>query len=532
MSYFGFYAYDGVEITNTARTESYVDQLGISFWTCPDLCDDLVPALESRGWKEPSQEYASPAETAPWYDPAYPYSAEFAGMVLLDATMQHSSTHVGTVQERSVDGGVLLPRRRQSREMLFRALLIGKNELAAHYGLTWITSILTGGDVCRGKSKYQNTYSDVYLNLDFYKRASEVDPLPDNVYQLPLVYDFEHSYRGFRAALSNLVPVEQVETFPDLRTGPGRRLDYLPVCPDLEREKNAWRHMVDVGCTIGPAVISEHSVGDSDCGAGHWIEIEFAMSAGSPGIWHDSLGLDELLTDFAYSDFPVEWLRYKDADTTVDDDVFNGPPFTSRTRTYSGLQATIYDRKITPLPNPAEQAGVSSIVEIIDPLCPPVPQFPPTPQDDLLCAPLVADGDRRVYVLDNVNVPKYLPLAVQMQMTAFEEMRNIRVSLVPRTGSFEGDGTSLEFWVTYLPPLSTIIIDSKARRTTAIPFTTSIADLTLVPAGHLVVLDESGTQFDYPELVCPDELSLVVSVPQGSDIRALATNVRLVARDM
>jgi len=531
VAYFGFYAYDGVEITNSARTESYVEQLGIGFWTCPDRCNDLVPALESRGWKTAGEDYASPADTAPWFDPAYPYSAEFAGMVILDASLQHSSTHTGTVQERSVDGGVLLPRRRESREMLFRALLIGKNELAANYGLTWITSILVGGDVCRGKTKNRNTYTDLFLNLDYYKRDSLIDPLPDNVYQLPLVFDAEHSYRGLRDALLNIAPIDQVEDFPDLRDGPGRRLDYLPVCPDLEREENAWRHMVDVGCTAGPAVISEHSVGDSDCGAGHWVEIEFVMTAGSPGIWHDGLGLEQLLDNFGYGDFPAEWVRYKDADTVVDDDVFNGPPFTSRTQTYSGLLATIYDRKATPLPPPAAARSRGGR-QIVDPLCPVVPQFPPTPQDDLLCAPLVADGDRRVYVLDNAKMPRFLPLAVQLRFTAFEEMRNVRVSLLPRSGSFEGEGTALEFWVTYMEPFSTLIIDSKARRTTAIPFVSAPYDLELVPAGHLVVLDESGTQFDYPELVCPDDLSMVVSVPKGTDINKLAANVRLVARDM
>lgn len=539
MAYYGYFRYDGIELINNARLDRYARNLGIGFWNCRDQCETLEQTLEQREWKEGP--YTTPAQDmAPWYDPVYPPSAGFAGIHILEATNIHSSTHTGGVSERARDGGTLLRTRRTSREMLYRVLLVGVSEQACHYGLNWLTTVLTEGNVCAGGGRFTNTYSDILRDLEFYKRDGTTDPLPDNYYQLPLVFGEPHTYAGAFDSLPQLSPILPLPEdefdllFPNSQNG--WRLDLLPICPDEVVDDSPWRNMVNVGCTSGPAVISEHTIG-RNCEGGAWMEVEFILVAGSPSVWHDDLPLSLFSdgNDYRFITYDSPWVRYKDADTAVDDDLYNAPSFLNRSETYSGLHWTIYQRA-------SEQQAAAVLGEgptqqdshdnILDPNCPPPPSFPSFAGQDLVCSEL-DDSNYNVttFQATNENIPRYLPVALSMKFTTRDQaIQNAHITVLGQTGTFQGR-TSLDFWITYLPPFSSLIIDSKRRYIYIISTVEGSFELSARPASHLITLDEEGTLFDYPETTCPNEFTVLVRTDPAYDERALQTTFYVTARD-
>lgn len=139
----GFLAFGGTEIANAARTAAYVDHMLPNFGldNCYD-CGDLQHALGH-------EDYTSPlVDGADWFDQDDVNSQTFFGMYPLSVEGVDDAVRESTVTQLAGDGAVMSAPRQKGREIRVVGLLIGKDDAAVQYGLTWLRRALFGG-VCR-----------------------------------------------------------------------------------------------------------------------------------------------------------------------------------------------------------------------------------------------------------------------------------------------------------------------------------------------------------------------------------------------
>ncbi len=135
----------GTEIVNDSRTTAYMRN-GIKPGTLSvngDCgCGNL---LELAGCDD---EYTTPAnDNAPWYDPAIPESAEFAGFLSTEFEGLNS-TFTRTVSESITDGATLGRSRFGSRTLTWKGFLFGSSCCGVAYGLRWLGKTLQGSKNC------------------------------------------------------------------------------------------------------------------------------------------------------------------------------------------------------------------------------------------------------------------------------------------------------------------------------------------------------------------------------------------------
>lgn len=296
MALMEYFRYDGIEIFNSLRVGAYAKTMKLGFFKCDEACSSLQLFLEDQGWKEKHQPYTVPDaihNRAPWYDDAVPISYEFAGAHLLDVSNIGSSTRTGSSSEYIGDGGWVQGSRRSSREMVFRALLIGSTLEGARYGLSWLSTVLDGGDVCRKAKRVRNTYSDISFGWILYKRA-QAELIPDNVFQANPLHGCAtgllptqgNTYANLRNCTTpKAFPLENPsEDIYATRAGLGFGLDFLIDCPIKHHYSDTMRHIEDVSVLSGPTILSERVIG-GDCQDGAWVEVEFTLLGGNPGVW-------------------------------------------------------------------------------------------------------------------------------------------------------------------------------------------------------------------------------------------------------
>jgi hypothetical protein len=130
----------GVEVTNTARLETYLQTVG-SPLTTPSVCRCESLTAEVVG----DLPYTTPEEDgAPWYDPDVPASAEFAGLLVLTADGLDTHPVKRTVTTAVTGGGSIGPARAMPRTVTVTGLLLGSTCCGVEYGLHWLSEVLTG----------------------------------------------------------------------------------------------------------------------------------------------------------------------------------------------------------------------------------------------------------------------------------------------------------------------------------------------------------------------------------------------------
>ena len=150
MAWNGYYEFDGTEVINATRTETYARNLGFTALR-PAYRNDALPLMLG-------ETYGSPlGDDAPWLDPDQWESQEFLGAYPLDVVGLEDSTVTASVVESVLDGGVVRRPRRASRSVVFSAMLLGMSEAAVEYGLRWLRLALQGApcgtsDNCRGST--------------------------------------------------------------------------------------------------------------------------------------------------------------------------------------------------------------------------------------------------------------------------------------------------------------------------------------------------------------------------------------------
>lgn len=228
---------EGTEIVNSARTTAYLkagfgppNLKVVGDCGCPEdqlrelIGCDVLP-------------YTTPTDDlAPWFDPAFPESADFAGFY--PHTFEGlESTYTRDVTEIVTGGAVLGRLRAGPRTLLWRGWLFGRTCCSVAYGLRWLTSTLRQakcGAECGGEK------------LD----------------------------------LLVCCPPESVsDVAADCGCG-----DLDPV--GIPLDDDAFRTLYNVGLVEGPLIKGERrSSCRAGCGCSNIMEIEWSMVAGNPHMY-------------------------------------------------------------------------------------------------------------------------------------------------------------------------------------------------------------------------------------------------------
>lgn len=149
--YRGYFALGGTEIINSERTFSYVSKNMPAFplRDCND-CAGLSEALGHATYQSPLQ------DDAPWVDQSNPATYGFYGVYPLELSGDLDDTSVSVVVESIDDGGYIGSPRAATREMRYRSLLLARDRLSLHAGITWLKAALhpapcdSHGGTCTG----------------------------------------------------------------------------------------------------------------------------------------------------------------------------------------------------------------------------------------------------------------------------------------------------------------------------------------------------------------------------------------------
>lgn len=135
MAYDGWLEYNGVELVNLSRTAQLSDALGIdAVWVSPASVQWIQDVLGGTDYDVPSN--------APWYDPAYPASAEFAGIVPLGFPGLDDSTTEASTTEYITDGGRSGKQRNATLPIVASVGLVGSTDRGVEYGKRWMDKVL------------------------------------------------------------------------------------------------------------------------------------------------------------------------------------------------------------------------------------------------------------------------------------------------------------------------------------------------------------------------------------------------------
>lgn len=230
-------AIEGQEFVNDARTLAYLKAgygpTGLQVTGDCGCPEDIVRPLVGCD----DDPYSTPlGDLAPWYDPAHPESADFAGFLVTEFEGLES-TYTREVTEVITGGGVLGRLRAAPRTMTWRGYLMGRTCCATAYGLRWLTSVLK-------QSRCDADCTGETLDL--------LVCCPPPAEEEP---HYDCSVSG------SLPAVAQVG------------------------EEGAFRTLYRVGLLEGPRITEQRRAGCGSCGCSAMVEVEFSLVAGNPHLY-------------------------------------------------------------------------------------------------------------------------------------------------------------------------------------------------------------------------------------------------------
>jgi hypothetical protein len=144
MAWHGYFSLAGNEVVNNERAVTYARAYGVHEVQTAAGYPGLPLALDEAGYVLP------PVDEAPWYDQDYPVSERFCGVIGKSVTGLDKHPIEQTLTPRATDGSVPARRRLTHREVAFTVLLVALDEEALSYGMSWLTSALTGAPCAAG----------------------------------------------------------------------------------------------------------------------------------------------------------------------------------------------------------------------------------------------------------------------------------------------------------------------------------------------------------------------------------------------
>lgn len=156
MSYDGWLEFNGIELVNLSRTAQLAEGLGVTqVWTRPEDVAWIEDTVGGAAYNN--------IVNAPWYDAAYPASAEFAGIVPLAFPGLGDSTKTATTTEYIGDGGTSSRPRSTTLPIVANVVLVAATDRGAEYGKRWMDRVLAGsgaGLTCTGSTLRYFRYPD------------------------------------------------------------------------------------------------------------------------------------------------------------------------------------------------------------------------------------------------------------------------------------------------------------------------------------------------------------------------------------
>jgi hypothetical protein len=148
MPFRGWALLNGEELANSSRLISHMvpatpvrDDEVTPMMAC--ACEIKIPYDDSwTGLQDAVGDAPYVIENAPWYTPARPESAEFAGVWIMDIGGMDSVPVQREIQESICVGGVASRHRDTSRGITFSALVVACTNAGARYGLDWLNCVL------------------------------------------------------------------------------------------------------------------------------------------------------------------------------------------------------------------------------------------------------------------------------------------------------------------------------------------------------------------------------------------------------
>ena len=143
----GWLQIDGAEVANSSRVITHMtadDEMSCQ-------CDITIPYDDSwTGLEAELNNGPYTITTAPWYDPARPESAEFAGVWVMQVDGMDAVTMSRNVAEAICAGGSAGVARDTSQVFQFSALVIACTNAGARYGLDWLACRLRAANARGG----------------------------------------------------------------------------------------------------------------------------------------------------------------------------------------------------------------------------------------------------------------------------------------------------------------------------------------------------------------------------------------------
>lgn len=137
MAYDGWVSFDGVELINLSRSVLLAQALGIdTLWVSSDSVAWIGPELDETSYGDITE--------APWYDPGYPPSTEFAGVVSLGLQGLDDSSAESSITEYITDGGNAGRIRSSTLSIVASVAIIASTERGAEFGKRWLDRRLRG----------------------------------------------------------------------------------------------------------------------------------------------------------------------------------------------------------------------------------------------------------------------------------------------------------------------------------------------------------------------------------------------------
>lgn len=156
MAYDGWIKFNGVELVNISRTAQLAESMGIDVvWVSPDSVQWIQDALGGVDYEDVTE--------APWYDPGYPASGEFAGIIPLAFAGLGDSTLTSTPVEYITDGGHSGKPRNATLPIVANVAIVARTDRGAEFGKRWLDRILKGSSVnvfCSGADLEYFRYAD------------------------------------------------------------------------------------------------------------------------------------------------------------------------------------------------------------------------------------------------------------------------------------------------------------------------------------------------------------------------------------
>lgn len=539
MAWDGYATFAGVEIYNRARTQRYMkDAAPGVLHDCDCDCGDLHEVVGDRPYSNPA------LDDAPWYDPDVAGSTEFFGLLPLSVTGLDDSTRTATVTEFLGPGGAVSGRRKATREVRVRGLLLASTDRGVQYGQDWLSSVLEGACAsCDGdtfcffascpdpdrvpRRKVSNVIDPLLMATDGGNWDGEVFTSPAGrarlftprlVPPVPCVVTYEWTVQGPAGAEVWLhaggeadTPYDKAQRF--VLDGNVQRL----VVDDRGWSRQWVSSWLSASDPDGPEPEKpSHDVLVHRVRVTHTVDHEDPYTAATDYLRQirevTALEGPRLIQEHSRHNFHMRevdftlgaMVPYVFSQEVPIAALHSGRPMTTLSGTIQKVSVGVDD-----CPEEGRRNGNIFHLPSLGPygiVDPDIPRVPPPPILDPLVAGrnVTRPEDNYIVTIPDAALPTWTDMLPTIRLgTAHLPVRNVRVRFFPAT--MEGmDHTHLSgcdacgsFVITYIPPNSEITLDGTTQKAT-VRYNGTMEDH---PASHLLASD-GGNVFTWPVLSC------------------------------